>query len=71
MPAEFIPTRPNRELNTNAEDGTLSFGDFKKSLGASVVKYTDAEIEEIRVLCDRIADVHFEDWLTEINALNV
>lgn len=56
----------NTEEETNNSE--LSFEDFKKSLGPASSKYSDQEIERLRVVCDGIANVVFDDWLQERNS---
>ncbi|MEK7113464.1 MAG: hypothetical protein AAB873_01415 [Patescibacteria group bacterium] len=46
----------------------LSFEEFKKSLGPESSKYTDEQIEQMRITCDRIADLFFDNWLREKNS---
>lgn len=60
------------EQNTDdklAEDASseLSFDAFKKALGSAAAKYSDTEIEHMRVICDRLADVYFDSWLKRLN----
>ena len=56
----------NRPITSQACLG-VPFSDFKKSLGPTGIKYSDAEIEEMRVVCDRIADLVFDAWLKRRN----
>ena len=53
---------------TDSENSALSFDDFKRSLGASAAKYSDAQIDQIRITFDRIADAVFDGWLKRQNA---
>ena len=41
----------------------LSFEDFKNSLGPAKDNYSDEEIERMRIVCDKIADIAFNEWL--------
>ena len=45
----------------------LSFDDFKKALGQAANKYTDAQIDQMRLACDKIADLVFDAWLNKRN----
>ncbi len=56
-----------------AESSTagLSFAEFKEALGPAAKKYTDLQIEKMRLICDRFADVVFDTWLREKNTHNV
>ncbi len=47
---------------------SLSFDDFKEALGQAANKYTDAQIEQMRLACDKIADLVFDAWLNKKNA---
>jgi hypothetical protein len=57
--------KPENETTTTEQ---LSFEDFKKSLGSASSKYSDQEIERIRVTFDGIANVFFDDWLQKRNS---
>ena len=50
------------------EQESLSFEDFKKSLGPASSKYSDQEIERIRIVFDGIANVVFDSWLQKRNS---
>jgi hypothetical protein len=57
------------ECTENIENSsTLSFNEFKKSLGIGATKYTDKQINEIRLVFDRIADATFDKWLEGRNS---
>ena len=56
---------PSRGFSEATE---LSFDDFKKSLGLGANKYSDEEIERMRIICDRIADLFFDSWLNKKNS---
>lgn len=56
---------PEKETITNEQ---LSFEDFKKSLGPASSKYSDQEIERIRIIFDGIANVVFDSWLQKRNS---
>jgi len=53
----------------NRTDLTISksipFDDFKKALGSATNKYTDKQIEQMRLICDKIADLTFDTWLNK------
>ena len=53
---------------TNTEYSEVSFDDFKKSLGLAASKYSNEEIERMRVVCDKIADAFFDSWLHKRNS---
>lgn len=64
-----IPKLINQEASQpRIVDAAVSFEDFKTSLGAAATKYTDQEIERMRLMCDQIADVVFDTWLVKRNA---
>lgn len=49
----------------------VSFEDFKKSLGQKSVRYSDAQIEHMRISAEYIADSLFNAWLYRRNIGNV
>ena len=50
------------------QDGcAVSFDDFKNALGLAAKKYTDFQIDKMRVSLDRFADLFFDDWLSKRN----
>ena len=53
------------EIDKNSS--SLSFEDFKRSLGVGANKYTDEQIERIRSVFDKIADATFDKWLLQRN----
>ena len=59
--------RPSDQVKLSVSK-SLSFEDFKKSLGQSANKYTDDQIENMRIACDKIADLFFDTWLNKRNA---
>ena len=59
--------QPNDRADLNVSKG-LPFKDFKKSLGQAADKYTDEQIERMRIICDKIADLVFDSWLNKRNA---
>ena len=59
---------PNTEKQ---EEYAMSFDAFKKALGPAALKYSDAQIEDMRRICDQFADGFFNDWLSEKRAHNV
>jgi hypothetical protein len=44
-----------------------SFAEFKSALGFSANKYTDVQIEEMRLVADQFANAVFDAWLLEHN----
>ena len=52
------------------QNGEMSFDAFKKALGPAALKYTDAQIEAMRRICDGIADACFNSWLQDRKAHN-
>ncbi len=60
--------KPKENKNLNTFDGCVLFDEFKKSLGPEADRYTNEEIEKMRILCDRIADLMFTTWLKERNS---
>ena len=50
------------------KSSVLPFDEFKKSLGIGATKYTDKQINEIRLVFDRIADAAFDKWLEHRNS---
>jgi hypothetical protein len=67
--ADMAEMTPVQEVYENNENSTvLSFKEFKKALGPAAAKYTDAQINQMRLICDRLADAVFDDWLSERNA---
>ena len=47
----------------------ISFEEFKKALGETADKYSDAHIDELWRLCDHLADIVFTDWLNKVNTV--
>lgn len=73
MHEEQIATNEQKEIQPSNQveldvSKSISFDDFKKSLGLSANKYTDEQIECMRMTCDKIADLFFDAWLNKINA---
>jgi len=60
----------HNNLNTD-NDTQISLNDFKKSLGIASAKYSDEQIEQVRVVFDKMADIFFDGWLYRRNAHNV
>ena len=60
-------TRPSDQAELGVSK-SISFEDFKKSLGLSANKYTNEQIECMRMACDKIADLFFDAWLNKRNA---
>ena len=46
----------------------LSLLDFKKSLGPKANTLSEAQIEHLRLMLDRIADATFDQWLEKRSA---
>lgn len=44
-----------------------AFDDFKRALGPSATNYTNAELEEMLSIFDRMSDVLFDAWLIKRN----
>jgi hypothetical protein len=53
------------QSKTDKKSTALSFDEFKKSLGLRAAKYTDNQIKQMWLVCDRIADAVFNDWLVK------
>ncbi len=64
-------SQAEKKVTVDGNQSTLSFGDFKKALGAGISRYNDEQIEQFWVTFDIIADVVFDDWLSRKNAHNV
>lgn len=47
----------------------ISFDEFKKLLGPAADGLSDADIEHIRDIEYRLADIVFDDWLRKRNEL--
>ena len=60
---------PSSEISRKSTG--VSFAEFKHALGPAAKKYTDLQIEEMRRVCDRLADAFFDAWLREKNTHNV
>ena len=58
---------PSNRADLNTPNG-LPFDDFKRALGQAANKYTDEQIERMRIICDKIADLVFDSWLNKRNA---
>ncbi|MFA6918387.1 MAG: hypothetical protein WC285_06230 [Candidatus Gracilibacteria bacterium] len=52
---------------SNQVDLSVTFEDFKRSLGKAAGKYTDEQIERMRTACDKMADLVFDTWLNKRN----
>jgi hypothetical protein len=46
----------------------ISIPEFKKLLGSAAAGLSDAEIERVRDLEDRLADIIFDSWLRKRNS---
>lgn len=60
-------TKPNKR-GVISELTALSFEEFKSALGQAKSKYTDEQIEYMRVVFDKLADRVFDDWLYSKNS---
>jgi hypothetical protein len=45
----------------------MEFEEFKKTLGTLAEKLSDEEIDKLRILLDKFADLMFDRWLRKIN----
>ena len=68
--ASSMPLDNSVDKCTNDAVSILSFEEFRKTLGPSVHKYTDVQIDQMRLVFDRLADAVFTNWLRERNAHN-
>lgn len=59
--------RPNKQAGLDVSQ-SLPFEVFKESLGQAANKYSDEQIETMRITFDRIADLAFDAWLNRRNA---
>ncbi|MES3005400.1 MAG: hypothetical protein V4664_00435 [Patescibacteria group bacterium] len=64
-PAESI--HPNDQFLTSTGSRTLSFADYKKSLGSVADKYSDEKLKEIYTLTERLASTLFDKWIKDTN----
>ena len=46
----------------------ISFEEFKKILGSYADGKSDEEINNLRILLDKMADIIFDRWLRKLNA---
>lgn len=49
----------------------LSAEQFKEALGSAAEKYSEDQLEWMRLFCDRFADLFFTSWLRGRNMHNV
>ncbi len=56
----------NETINTAGE--ATSFEDFKAALGSASVSYTDEQIEQMRKIFDKLADLAFNEWIHKRNS---
>ena len=49
----------------------LSAEQFKEALGSAAEKYSEDQLEWMRLFCDRFADLFFTAWLRGRNMHNV
>lgn len=56
------------QSKTDKKSTTLSFDEFKRSLGPLANRYSDVEIEKQRIIADKMADLFFDVWLKKINS---
>jgi hypothetical protein len=45
----------------------MEFEEFKKTLGPLADKLSDKEIDDLRILLDKFADLMFDRWLRNMN----
>lgn len=63
----------NSQPNTTPQErprtyeAAVSFDEFKKAIGPEAIKYTDEQIDQMRLMCDQIANAFFDTWLVEQN----
>lgn len=50
-----------------AHTAMIELSTFKKALGPVAASLTDEQIEQLRVIQDRFADVFFDVWLKKLN----
>lgn len=61
------------QLNRTAEEkprtyeAAVSFEEFKEAMGPDAAKYTDEQIDQMRLVCDQIANAFFDTWLVKQN----
>jgi hypothetical protein len=60
-----IPDLPQDEDIPQESSAILSFERFRRALGQEAEQYTDAQIDRMRLICDKIADAVFDDWLNK------
>lgn len=60
-------TQPSNQAELDVSK-TLPFEDFKESLGQAADKYSDEQIETMRIVCDKMASLAFDTWLNRRNA---
>jgi len=60
-------TKDSQYPEIKGDSLALSFVEFKKSLGTGANRYTDEQIECIRLAFDKIADATFDRWLYQRN----
>lgn len=54
-------------LEPQTDEAAVTFDEFKAALGSAAAKYTDEQINHMRLTCDKLADVLFERWIKEVN----
>jgi len=65
---EYYNQPTKKPVSTLKNNTGVPFDNFKKSLGQTANKYTDEQIEQMRLDCDKIADLVFDAWLKKRNA---
>ena len=58
--------KSSRKTSSTSQGCAVSFDDFKKALGISGERYSDEDIEQLRVSFDRMADIFFDTWLKRL-----
>lgn len=61
-------TTANEENFSTTFEGCVPFDEFKACLGPNASKYSDKEIDNIRIIFDKLADRAFDIWLNERNS---
>jgi hypothetical protein len=69
-PPSFYHHREARKVNGMEipQQSKIPILEFKKLLGSAALKLSDCEIEHLRDLEDRLADIIFDSWLRQRNS---
>ena len=70
QPASTMHLDNTVDNRTNNASSILSFEEFRDALGPSARKYTDVQINQMRLMFDKLADAVFTNWLRKRNAHN-